>query len=84
MWCWCWIVPAAWAAGRWWRRAAAARIVDTLTVADRFAVLTFDNEIDRPVGLPDGLVEANDRNRYRAVEHLARVDARGGTEIAQP
>ncbi|HTY31431.1 VIT domain-containing protein, partial [Mycobacterium sp.] len=59
---------------------AAARIVDTLTSGDRFAVLTFDDRIDRPAGLPDGLVEASDRNRYRAVEHLARVDARGGTE----
>jgi Ca-activated chloride channel family protein len=65
-------------------RRAAARIVDTLTAADRFAVLTFDDRIDRPAGLPDGLVEANDRNRYRAVEHLARVDARGGTEILPP
>jgi len=62
-------------------RRAAARIVDTLTAADRFAVLTFDDRIARPAGLPDGLAAANDRNRYRAVEHLARVDARGGTEI---
>jgi Ca-activated chloride channel homolog len=65
-------------------RRAAARIVDTLTTADRFAVLTFDNWIERPERLPAGLVEANDRNRYRAVEHLARVDARGGTEILPP
>ncbi len=65
-------------------RRAAARIIDTLTGADRFAVLTFDDGIDRPAGLPDGLAEANDRNRYRAVEHLARVDARGGTELAAP
>ena len=65
-------------------RRAAARIIDTLTGGDRFAVLTFDEGIDRPAGLPDGLVEANDRNRYRAVEHLARVDARGGTELLAP
>ena len=65
-------------------RRAAARIVDTLTGGDRFAVLTFDDRIDRPAGLPDGLVEASDRNRYRAVEHLARVDARGGTELLAP
>ena len=65
-------------------RRAAARIVDTLTTADRFAVLTFDDRIDRPAGLPEGLVEASDRCRYRAVEHLARVDARGGTEILAP
>ena len=65
-------------------RRAAARIVDTLTIGDRFAVLTFDNSIDWPAGLPEGLVEASDRNRYRAVEHLARVDARGGTELLAP
>jgi Ca-activated chloride channel homolog len=65
-------------------RRAAARIVDTLTTADRFAVLTFDDRVDRPAGLPAGLVEATDRNRYRAVEHLARVDARGGTEMLSP
>jgi Ca-activated chloride channel homolog len=65
-------------------RRSAARIVDTLTGGDRFAVLTFDDRVDRPDGLPDGLVEANDRNRYRAVEHLARVDARGGTEMVAP
>jgi Ca-activated chloride channel homolog len=65
-------------------RRAAARIVDTLTAGDRFAVLTFDDRIDRPDGLPDGLIEASDRNRFRAVEHLARVDARGGTELLAP
>jgi hypothetical protein len=65
-------------------RRAAARIVDTLSSGDRFAVLTFDDRIDRPAGLPDGLVEASDRNRYRAVEHLARVDARGGTAMVAP
>ena len=65
-------------------RRAAARIVDTLTSEDRFAVLTFDDRIDRPAGLPGGLVAATDRNRFRAVEHLASVDARGGTELLEP
>jgi hypothetical protein len=65
-------------------RRAAARIVDTLTAGDRFAVLTFDDRIDHPEGLPGGLVAATDRHRYRAVEHLARVDARGGTELLAP
>src|SRR6516162_5919729 len=65
-------------------RRAAARIVDTLTAADRFAVLCFDDRVERPAGLSEGLVEANDRHRYRAVEHLARVDARGGTEMLAP
>ncbi|MEV0993705.1 VIT domain-containing protein [Nonomuraea sp. NPDC050202] len=62
-------------------RRAAARIVDTLTPQDRFAVLTFDSVVEQAF---EGLVEASDRNRYRAVEHLARVDARGGTELLEP
>ncbi|GIF07963.1 VIT domain-containing protein [Actinoplanes siamensis] len=65
-------------------RRAAARVVDTLTTADRFAVLTFDHHVERPEGLEAGLSEATDRNRYRAVEHLARADARGGTELLAP
>jgi Ca-activated chloride channel family protein len=65
-------------------RRAAARIVDTLTDADRFAVLTFDHDVERPPALDAGLVAATDRHRYRAVEHLARVTARGGTELLAP
>jgi len=65
-------------------RRAAARVVDTLTTADRFAVLTFDHQIDHPADLGEGLSEATDRNRFRAVEHLARADARGGTELLAP
>lgn len=62
-------------------RRAAARIVDTLTPRDRFAVLTFDSVVEEAF---EGLAEGTDRNRYRAVEHLARVDARGGTELLEP
>ncbi|MFE3448051.1 VIT domain-containing protein [Nonomuraea sp. NPDC059194] len=62
-------------------RRAAARIVDTLTTDDRFAVLTFDSVVEQAF---EGLREASDRNRYRAVEHLSRVDARGGTELLAP
>jgi len=65
-------------------RRAAARIVDTLTSADRFAVLCFDNTIEQPPGLPSGLAEATDRNRFRAIEQLSRTDARGGTEMLEP
>src|SRR5271154_2254081 len=65
-------------------RRAAARIVDTLTGSDRFAVLRFDNVVERPPDLPDGLAGATDRNRFRAVEWLARTDARGGTEMLAP
>ncbi|MFC4042775.1 VIT domain-containing protein [Dactylosporangium siamense] len=65
-------------------RRAAARIVDTLTDGDRFAVLTFDDRVETPKSLPSGLADGTDRHRFRAVEHLARVDARGGTELLQP
>jgi Mg-chelatase subunit ChlD len=65
-------------------RRAAARIVDTLNDHDRFAVLAFDDRIDTPVGLPDGLLSATDRNRFRAVEFLSGLDARGGTELLEP
>ncbi|HET6479310.1 MAG TPA: VIT domain-containing protein [Actinoplanes sp.] len=65
-------------------RRAAARVVDTLTAADRFAVLTFDHQVDRPDDLPAGLADATDRHRFRAVEHLAKATARGGTELLSP
>jgi Ca-activated chloride channel family protein len=65
-------------------RRAAARIVDTLGADDRFAVITFDHEVGRPEDLPAGLIDATDRHRFRAVEHLARADARGGTELLRP
>jgi Ca-activated chloride channel family protein len=65
-------------------RRAAARIVDTLTGEDRFAVLTFDTVLERPADLPAGLVAATDRHRFRAVEHLAGVSARGGTVLLTP
>ena len=65
-------------------RRAAARIVDTLTDADRFAVLCFDNAVERVPDLSSGLAVASDRNRFRAIEQLARTDARGGTEMLRP
>jgi Ca-activated chloride channel family protein len=65
-------------------RRAAARIVDTLRTEDRFAVLSFDTTIERPRDLGTGLVDGTDRNRFRAVEHLATLGARGGTEMLTP
>jgi Ca-activated chloride channel family protein len=63
-------------------RRAAARMIDTLTSRDRFCAIAFDNQSEL---LPaSGLVEATDRHRFRAVEGLAKVEARGGTEIAEP
>lgn len=65
-------------------RRAAARIVDTLRAEDRFAVLSFDTVIERPRDLGAALADGTDRNRFRAVEHLATLDARGGTEMLTP
>ncbi|MFG2087960.1 VIT domain-containing protein [Spirillospora sp. NPDC048824] len=65
-------------------RRAAARIVDTFRSEDRFAVLSFDTVVERPRDLGTGLVEGTDRNRFRAVEHLAALNARGGTEMLAP
>lgn len=63
-------------------RRATARMIDTLTSRDRFHVIAFDTSVEM---LPEAqAVYATDRNRYRAVEALAKVDARGGTEMALP
>jgi len=63
-------------------RRAAARMIDTLTSRDRFCAIAFDDQVEL---LPAGsLVDATDRNRFRVVEALARIEARGGTEIAEP
>src|SRR5262249_19788503 len=62
-------------------RRALARMVDTLTARDRFTVYAFDNSIETPGTFGStGLVPASDRNRFQAVEFLARIDSRGGTE----
>ncbi|HTX01072.1 MAG TPA: VWA domain-containing protein, partial [Acidimicrobiales bacterium] len=74
-------------------RRAAGRIVDALGGADRFALLAFDDVVDTfgsdSAGDPSGggaagiaLHPATDTTRYRAVEWLAGIDARGGTELA--
>jgi Ca-activated chloride channel family protein len=66
-------------------RRALGRMVDTLTERDRFAVYAFDDRIETvPEFRGASLAVASDRNRFRAVEFLAKIDARGGTEMAQP
>ncbi len=65
-------------------RRAAARIVDTLTASDRFAVLAFDDRVEHPTTLGAGLRPATDRNRFLAVEFLAGIESRGGTELLAP
>jgi Ca-activated chloride channel family protein len=65
-------------------RRAAARIVDGLGAGDRMVVFAFDDRIDRPDRLTSGLVPASDRHRFAAVEFLAGLEARGGTEMHGP
>jgi Ca-activated chloride channel family protein len=72
-----------------WKMVAArrslARMVDSLTDGDRFTVYAFDDRIEMPPAFGGtGLVPAGDRNRFRAVEFLAKIEARGGTELARP
>jgi Ca-activated chloride channel family protein len=66
-------------------RRALARMVESLTDRDRFTVLAFDDVIETPPGF-DGwtLPPATDHRRFLAAEYLAKVEARGGTEMAQP
>lgn len=63
-------------------RRAAARFMDTLTDRDRFGLILFDDQIEEPAPSAGQLVPATDRARFRAVEFLACVEARGNTEIA--
>ena len=65
-------------------RRAVARMIDTLHDCDRFCLIAFDSEVESPPGLPAGLSAATDQNRFRAVEYLAGIGARGGTEMASP
>lgn len=66
-------------------RRAVARMVDTLTTQDCFNVYAFDDQITAPSGWrQDQLIPATDRNRFHAVEFLATVEARGGTEMREP
>jgi hypothetical protein len=65
-------------------RRALARMVDTLTELDRFTVYAFDHLVEVPPGFDGGLVPATDRQRFRAVEFLAGLADRGGTEMAAP
>jgi Ca-activated chloride channel family protein len=61
-------------------RRAAARIVESLTPQDRFAIVAFDNSCEL---MDPFLVLAEARHKERAQEFLARIDARGGTEARQ-
>lgn len=62
-------------------RRAVGRMIDTLLDHDCFTVLAFDNSNEYPAHADKQLVAADDRNRWRALEWLGKVEARGGTEM---
>ena len=63
-------------------RRAVGRMVDSLLDEDRFSVIAFDNTIEQPRHCLGGLVSASDRARWRTIEWLGKIDARGGTQMA--
>lgn len=69
-------------------RRSVARMIDSLTSRDRFTVIAFDNLCEtvppRAAQSRVELVAATDRERFRAVEAIAKIEARGGTEMARP
>ncbi|MBK6689645.1 MAG: VWA domain-containing protein [Deltaproteobacteria bacterium] len=66
-------------------RRAVARMVDSLSEKDAFNVYAFDDQIETPSAFSTtALVAASNRNRFQAIEFLAKVDARGGTEMQEP
>ena len=62
-------------------RRALARMIDTLRADDRFRVIAFDNEITTPHAKGTDFQIADDRQRWQAAEWIAKIDARGGTEL---
>lgn len=63
-------------------RRVTGRLLDSLTTHDRFALIAFDTAVETFAGKKtSSLYEANNQNRYQAMECLAHIDARGGTEV---
>ncbi len=68
-----------------WKMVAArrtlGRMIDTLLDQDRFAVLAFDNTIERPPEQKSGFVAGSNRQRWKTLEWLTNIQSRGGTEM---
>lgn len=67
-------------------RRALGRMIDTISPQDHFAIFAFDNQIEQ---YPSPMQNQNwyagtDVQRFRAIEALAGITARGGTEMMQP
>lgn len=67
-------------------RRALGRMIDTLLDEDRFTVIAFDDETETPppwdgAAKRDKLFPGTNRHRWRVLEWLGKIDARGGTEM---
>ncbi|NOX53897.1 MAG: VWA domain-containing protein [Planctomycetes bacterium] len=67
-------------------RRAVGRMIDTLLDEDRFTVIAFDSVCEFPDGgdasPADGpLMSATNRQRWRTIQWLHGIEARGGTEM---
>jgi len=71
-------------------RRALGRMIDTLSPQDHFAIIAFDTQVEPfPPCSQEGLLlqtwyQATDVQRFRPIEALATINARGGTEMARP
>mmetsp|Transcript_9291 Transcript_9291/g.20093 ORF Transcript_9291/g.20093 Transcript_9291/m.20093 type:complete len:668 (-) Transcript_9291:4-2007(-) len=61
-------------------KEAAITVVDTLTVADRFAIITFSNEATQ-IGGQGGLIRATNENKKRMIEEIKGLEAKGTTNF---
>eukprot|EP00804_Cyclotella_cryptica_P019052 CCRYP_014456-RA/>CCRYP_014456-RA protein AED:0.03 eAED:0.03 QI:213/1/1/1/1/1/3/251/787 len=61
-------------------KEAASTIVETLSVADRFAVITF-SDFASQIGEEEGLIVATDENKKQMIELIQNLEARGGTNF---
>jgi Ca-activated chloride channel family protein len=68
-------------------RRALGRMVDTLLEQDRFTVIAFDDRLETPEDRrrqrpnDPALVAGSNRDRWRVLEWLGKIEARGGTEM---
>lgn len=67
-------------------RRAMGRMIDTLSPNDHFALLAFDDRVEQYPSTTEGAgwYSGVEVQRYRAIEALARINARDGTEMAKP
>ncbi|KAL7515949.1 hypothetical protein ACHAWX_001012 [Stephanocyclus meneghinianus] len=61
-------------------KEAASIIVETLSVADRFAIVTFSDKASM-IGVEEGLIRATAENKEIMMEHIKSLTHKGGTNF---